>query len=117
MVCAVSIVAAGAAIGSNVVTVEPSVVVGEASPDLWGIFLEDLDLALDGGLYAEMVRNRSFEDGTFDPWDLTLDFWNPVGNAEFYLDRSHPLGKRNRHARTGCGRGHDKFTSQEVNET
>lgn len=79
-----AVVAAGAAIGGSVVTVEPSVVVGDAAPDLWGIFLEDLDLALDGGLYAEMVCNRSFEDGTFDPWDLTLDFWNPVGNAELY---------------------------------
>ena len=91
-----------------VVTVEPSVVVGKAAPDLWGIFLEDLELSLDGGLYAEMVRNRSFEDGTFEPWDLTLDFWNPVGNAEFYLDRSRPLGKRNRHAccvRGGPGAG------------
>lgn len=90
----VAVVAAGAAIGGSVVTVEPSVVVGDAAPDLWGIFLEDLDLALDGGLYAEMVRNRSFEDGTFDPWDLTLDFWNPVGNAELYLDRSRPRGNR-----------------------
>ena len=91
-----------------VVTVEPSVVVGKAAPGLWGIFLEDLELSLDGGLYAEMVRNRSFEDGTFEPWDLTLDFWNPVGNAEFYLDRSRPLGKRNRHAccvRGGAGAG------------
>lgn len=100
---AVAVVVASAAIGGSVVTVEPSVVVGKAAPDLWGIFLEDLDLALDGGLYAEMVRNRSFEDGTFDPWDLTLDFWNPVGEAELYLDRSRPLGKRNRHA--CCVRG------------
>ena len=85
------------------VTIDAADVVGKAAPDLWGIFLEDIDLALDGGLYAEMVRNRSFEDGTFDPWDLTLDFWNPVGNAEFRLDRSRPLGKRNRHA--CCVRG------------
>ena len=89
--------------GVSVVTVDAKAVVGKAAPDLWGIFLEDLDLALDGGLYAEMVRNRSFEDGTFEPWDLTLDFWNPVGDAEFYIDKSRPLGKRNRHA--CCVRG------------
>lgn len=45
----VALVATGAAVGGSVVTVEPSVVVGEASPDLWGKFLEDIDLALDGG--------------------------------------------------------------------
>jgi hypothetical protein len=31
------------------------------SPDLFGIFFEDLNYATDGGLYAEMVQNRSFE--------------------------------------------------------
>lgn len=28
---------------------------------LWGIFFEDINLAADGGLYAELVKNRSFE--------------------------------------------------------
>ena len=31
------------------------------SSDLFGIFFEDLNYAADGGLYAEMVQNRSFE--------------------------------------------------------
>lgn len=34
--------------------------------DLLGIFFEDLNHTADGGLYAELVRNRSFE---FDPID------------------------------------------------
>lgn len=29
--------------------------------DMFGIFFEDLNHAADGGLYAEMIRNRSFE--------------------------------------------------------
>ncbi|HTQ08986.1 MAG TPA: alpha-L-arabinofuranosidase C-terminal domain-containing protein [Fimbriimonadaceae bacterium] len=33
------------------------------SPDLYGIFFEEINCSGDGGLYAEMVRNRSFEDG------------------------------------------------------
>jgi len=32
------------------------------SPMLYGIFFEDINHAADGGLYAELVRNRSFED-------------------------------------------------------
>ncbi|HTE32664.1 MAG TPA: alpha-L-arabinofuranosidase C-terminal domain-containing protein [Chryseolinea sp.] len=28
---------------------------------MWGIFFEDINFAADGGLYAEMVKNRSFE--------------------------------------------------------
>ena len=30
-------------------------------PTMWGIFFEDINMAADGGLYAEMVKNRSFE--------------------------------------------------------
>ncbi|HWB28792.1 MAG TPA: hypothetical protein VG738_25135 [Chitinophagaceae bacterium] len=30
-------------------------------PTMWGIFIEDINMAADGGLYAEMVKNRSFE--------------------------------------------------------
>ncbi len=32
------------------------------SPMLYGIFYEDINHAADGGLYAELIRNRSFED-------------------------------------------------------
>ena len=31
------------------------------SPLLYGIFYEDINYAADGGLYAEMVQNRSFD--------------------------------------------------------
>lgn len=36
------------------------------SPDLFGVFFEDLNYAADGGLYAELVQNRSFEYGPAD---------------------------------------------------
>ena len=34
--------------------------------DLFGIFFEDLNHAADGGLYAELVQNRSFEFDKID---------------------------------------------------
>lgn len=34
----------------------------EIAKDLYGIFFEDINRAGDGGLYPEMLRNRSFED-------------------------------------------------------
>jgi hypothetical protein len=33
------------------------------SPSMYGIFFEEINHAGDGGLYAELVQNRSFEDG------------------------------------------------------
>jgi alpha-L-arabinofuranosidase len=33
----------------------------EIQPTMWGIFFEDINFAADGGIYAELVKNRSFE--------------------------------------------------------
>jgi alpha-L-arabinofuranosidase len=42
------------------------------SPTLWGIFFEDINMSTDGGIYPEMVRNRSFEDAdTPENWTFT----------------------------------------------
>ncbi|HSU56230.1 MAG TPA: alpha-L-arabinofuranosidase C-terminal domain-containing protein, partial [Candidatus Dormibacteraeota bacterium] len=34
----------------------------EIPPTLWGAFFEDINLSADGGIYPELIRNRSFED-------------------------------------------------------
>jgi len=47
---------------------------------MYGIFLEDINAACDGGLSAEMVENRSFEYG--NKYGCKPDFkWEAVGNA------------------------------------
>ncbi len=33
----------------------------EIKPTMWGVFFEDINFAADGGIYAELVKNRSFE--------------------------------------------------------
>lgn len=33
----------------------------QIQPTMWGIFFEDINLGADGGIYAELVKNRSFE--------------------------------------------------------
>jgi len=39
------------------------------SPFLFGVFFEDINLSADGGIYSELVRNRSFEDAdTLQNW-------------------------------------------------
>src|SRR5947209_11459010 len=51
----------------------------KVSPMLYGLMTEEINYSYDGGLYAEMVRNRVFRDQTFtnekhDPahWVLAL---------------------------------------------
>ena len=47
---------------------------------LFGVFFEDINFAADGGLYAEMVVNRSFEFTELAANDA-LYGWNTVGGA------------------------------------
>jgi len=44
-----------------VFTVDVKKPTAKVSPTMWGIFFEDINLGADGGLYAELVKNRSFE--------------------------------------------------------
>ncbi|MDB5205727.1 MAG: alpha-L-arabinofuranosidase [Flavisolibacter sp.] len=30
-------------------------------PTMWGVFFEDINMGADGGIYAELIKNRSFE--------------------------------------------------------
>ncbi len=41
----------------------------DISDTLWGLFYEDINNAADGGIYAEMIQNRSFEDFTYNVYD------------------------------------------------
>jgi alpha-L-arabinofuranosidase len=64
------------------------------SPTLWGVFFEDINLSADGGIYPELVRNRSFEDGD------KPEFWkftNATGaQCECAIDSTRPLNPANR---------------------
>jgi alpha-L-arabinofuranosidase len=64
------------------------------SPTLWGIFFEDINLSADGGVYPELVRNRSF-DASDKP-----EYWEAVGEhasqVELRIDASQPLNPLNR---------------------
>lgn len=35
--------------------------IAEVQPTMWGIFFEDINFGADGGIYAELIKNRSFE--------------------------------------------------------
>ena len=45
------------------VTIDTSAAGPRVNPRLYGVFLEEINHGVDGGLYAELVRNRAFEDG------------------------------------------------------
>ena len=45
-----------------VISVDATKVGPAVNPNMYGIFLEEINHGVDGGLYAEKVRNRAFED-------------------------------------------------------
>ena len=86
-------------------------------PTMYGIFFEDINFGADGGLYAELVENRSFEA----PLHITasgericggLQGWNVFGNVKLSSER--PAFDRNPHYVTLADDGHrEKFTGLE----
>ncbi len=72
------------------------------SNHLFGIFFEDLNYAADGGLYAELIQNRSFE---YSPADRKG--WNPLTSWEYTnqdfgygnisVETTSPLNNNNPH--------------------
>jgi alpha-L-arabinofuranosidase len=60
---------------------------------LWGIFFEDINLSADGGLYAELVRNRNFEDADQPA------HWTAIGSgaeaSRFSVDTTRPVSPKN----------------------
>jgi alpha-L-arabinofuranosidase len=72
------------------------------SPDLFGIFFEDISYAADGGLYAELVQNRSFEYGPADRkgWD-PLTGWEyrteGYGYGNLSVETAEPVHANNPH--------------------
>ena len=66
----------------------------DVSPMLYGIFFEDINFAADGGLYAEMVQNRSFEFNKIAQ-DNELHAWTKVGDAEVTVIKDDTAGRLN----------------------
>jgi len=72
------------------------------SPDLFGLFFEDINYSADGGLYGELVQNRSFEYNPTEHRD-----WNPFSDWEYIttgfsygaisVETSSPVHQNNPH--------------------
>lgn len=69
--------------------------------DLYGLFFEDISQAADGGLYAELVQNRSFEFSPVDnPHYHGLTAWEKVedgGSVELTIREGGTVSGKNPH--------------------
>lgn len=72
-------------------------------PTMYGLFFEDINYAADGGLYAEMVKNRSFE------FPQPLMGWESFGNITV-ADTDGPFPRNPHYVRLLPAGHHDKST-------
>ena len=67
-------------------TIHADQVQARVSPDLYGLMTEEINFSYEGGLYGELIRNRSFKaDPSAPAW------WDAVGDAKLSLDTAAPL--------------------------
>ena len=69
-----------AATAQNVMDVNTRKLGAPIQPTMYGIFFEDINYAADGGLYGELVKNRSFE------FPQSLMGWQAFGSVELKND-------------------------------
>lgn len=88
---------------TNQMVVNAKKVGAEIQPTMYGLFFEDINYAADGGLYAELVKNRSFEfPQNLMGWktfgDVKLKDDGPFDKNPHYVRLSDP---KHAHKRTG----------------
>lgn len=92
-----TISAFGATLGINIDCSRPT---ADLSPHLYGLFFEDINYAADGGLYAELVQNRSFEyyqikDAKMPPLFAWEKIERGTGSCTLSIEDRKPLNDRN----------------------
>lgn len=75
--------------GQTVCEIDASRPGAAIQPTMYGIFFEDINFAADGGLYAELIKNRSFE------FPQPFVGWTPFGQVTVNTER--PCFERNPH--------------------
>ena len=89
-----ALIAAGAAISSSaqpadavtVLKISADQVAAKVSPQLYGLMTEEINYSYEGGLYGELIRNRTFKA---NPTNAL--FWSALGGAAISLDTNQPL--------------------------
>ncbi len=71
---------------TSTLMIDAATPVGRVSPMHYGLMTEEINYSYDGGLYAELVRNRAFRDNAEKPVH-----WSAVGAATLVLDAAAPL--------------------------
>ncbi len=90
---------------NNVFTVQTDKPGAPIQPTMYGLFFEDINYAADGGLYAEMIKNRSFE------FPQNFAAWVTYGDVK--LQNDGPFERNPHYVRLASAGHNDKHTGLE----
>lgn len=78
----------------------------DVQPTMYGIFFEDINYGADGGLYAEKIKNRSFE------FPQSFMGWNTFGKVKL-MDEGGPFDRNPHYVRLSPSGHREKHTGLE----
>ncbi|MBQ4580349.1 MAG: carbohydrate binding domain-containing protein [Clostridia bacterium] len=103
---------------ASTLTADANVTTAEMSDTLYGLFFEDINYGADGGLYAELLQNRSFEyedilnprvTDHYNGWGFNLSA-GAAGTAT--VQTENPLNANNStYMRVNCQKGDYRFAN------
>ena len=94
-----------------VIQIQADKVTATMPPTFYGLMTEEINYSYEGGLYGELIRNRTFKSDSLPqhlkpeeynpakyypavyPANVAPKFWNSIGGAELVLDTNTPLNE------------------------
>jgi alpha-N-arabinofuranosidase len=83
--------------------------VTKIQPTMYGVFFEDINFAADGGLYAEMIKNRSFE------FELPFLGWKEPNSDRHKLNTESGIAKIIQYSQKGTNHNYCRITVNNAN--
>lgn len=78
-------------------------------PTMYGVFFEDINFAADGGLYAEMIKNRSFE------FETPMMGWNEPNSDRHKLNLQSGIANIIQYSQKGTNHNYCRVTINDAN--
>lgn len=93
----------------NNLQVDAAKTVTKIQPTMYGVFFEDINFAADGGLYAEMIKNRSFE------FELPMMGWSEPNSDRHKLNEQSGIGKIVQYSQKGTNHNYCRVSINDAN--
>ncbi len=93
----------------NNLQVDAAKTVTKIQPTMYGVFFEDINFAADGGLYAEMIKNRSFE------FETPMMGWSEPNSDRHKLNEQSGIAKIVQYSQKGTNHNYCRVSVNDAN--